>query len=745
MKKYTLFFLWTIVSIILVTSCVTYQPIASQISDADYNKRITINKPNYKKKANALGFTVSFGLPIAGAAIGYAVDPVVTVSDEEGRKGSPIAGAAIGALAGTGLTYLTNSIMKYNNVSGINNEKAWVKKAFGKNYNIIETSKTQYRIVHKSAENCYIVNNFDDVKDFAKAFPNSQYADNVVKQALEKVTRDQLPFVLELFPQTNYTQNLKDRYIKESTSYEKLAEALKKYPNTELDVENLFVNKILYVSEALDFYQRFPNSKQKGLAVYNAFQCSGSIEEIRKLRATYGDAFNLSKSTLIKAPESIKKNYYVGIRDLQSFMNMSQLNEFENNYEWLLFKGKDTEIISNAWNLADKNYSKGLDVIAQAGKVVGKSYAQKANVTFDAFKSFVNNKMSEQIDHITVESVDMLSSKSEEFEKWKKSAYSAGLVRKADTLQFLVYGQVKNPSKFDIPVSLFINSGVYQTNKIEKGGLLGGLINVLGAITNVPLERAQKLGDIQSKSFYIPSLQANQSMPFAILLEFKDMDFNGLAGGINLMDMIKVSGDIVLSDTKISIALADNANIPKGRLEEQTTWLQMASNGLPEAKAMDLFRNQQYSQSTWDDEWDKILKEASRSSGYSSSSTSRDREESSNKNEESSENEDTKTHASKMYTCRVRLLHKDGSPINASSIHAEWDEGGGIFQNNGKGEFKVDNKGYAVITWPADEGDRVNYISYNESILPDWDRLYNLDLRNGEYYELNVDALKNKE
>ena len=738
MRNFSNHIMWVGLVALMMHSCVSLKPTASSVTDADYNQRVKVNNPQYLKKHNALGWAFDIGAPIAGAVAGYFLDPFARQTDN-GQTGAPAGGAVLGAVAGLGLTYASHAIIKYGSTTSADDKQKWVKKAYGSDYTILESSGSQLKIINNSAEKNFTVKDFSDVSDFAKAFPSSQYYEQVVAQSVEKLSRDDLPGVLELFPQTANAQKLKDRYINESPTYEQLISALQKFPKPATEVEELYVNLVRTPSDAVDFHQRYPNSSFNKKVVLNAFQTEPQASDVRKLTAAFGNAANLSQSDLSSASDLIRKNYYIGMRDMNSYSSMSQLDDFNEKYSWLTFEDKKHELAVKAWTLADQLYAKGTDVISHAGLVVGKSYARKVGLDGSYFNTFVNDMLQQQFDKISVASIKVLSSASEEFERWKKSIYSAGLVQPKGNLQFLVFGEVKNDSKFDIPISLDVCADLCRVVKLENGGLVGGVMNFLGKLAGVPMENTQTLCTVEAKGFIIPCALGGQSMPYAVLVEIGEKLVKSTTGVVNIADIFKASSQLIFQNPTVNVYKCDK-EATQEQLEVQNAWLEMAKNGLPDAKFYDIFRNQEYKQSTWDKEFAEIMSMPS-SSSYSSSSSSRRNDDSSDRNNDSHEKEETKSSPTKMYTCTVRLLHKDGSPINCNRIHAEWDEGGALFQNHGKGDFKVDNKGYANISWPADEGDRVNFISFNESILPDWVKLENLELKDGNFYELNVDAL----
>ena len=701
-RQIIFYFLVGLVVALYGTSCSSLKPTASDVTKEDYNQRVKITNPAYKKKHSVIGYTFDIGMPLAGAAAGYASDPFVRQTSE-GQKSFRAGGAILGAIAGTGLTYISHAVQKYGSTSSVKNPKSWVKKAFGSNYYILDSSNSYLRIINNKAEKNYTVKDLSDVRDFANAFPNSSYTEQVVSQSLEKLRRADLPEVLQLFPETALAQKLKDRYINESNTYQELASALEKYPRNSSEVEGMFVKLVRTATDAIDFHQRYPNSLNNKKVIINAFQTESKPDDVRKLANAYGQAFYLNQSDLSGINDAIKKNYYIGVRDMTNYTNMNQLDSFNEKYSWLTFQDKKYEIVSKAWTTADRLYSKGNDVIAQAGKILGKNYAMNVGVDVNYYKSFVDDIIKQQFNNVKVLSTQTLSSTSEEFERWKKSTYAAGIVKTDGKLQYLVYGEVKNESKFDFPVKMRVFSKVVQVQKIESGNIVGGVLNFLGALTGAPTQNVQLLGTLSSKEFIIPCAISGQTMPYAILIEFEDEVFHGYSAGVNFMDLVKVSSQISLQDVNVNVELCDK-DATDQQLQEQNEWLKMAINGLPDAKTIDWFRNQEYKQDTWDAEWSRFLRE-SRNRSYSSSSSSRDRDEDENEDVDKNEMSGDK------YSCRVHLVFSDGDELYEGHITCYFKG----FLNTASRDYYTDKHGYATLTWSDSEGDEINsiYVHFN--------------------------------
>jgi len=663
MRRASFNIVWTLVIAILTTSCATLQPTASYISDADYNQRIIVENPQYKKKRSAIGYVFEFGMPVVGGVAGYIVDPYIKQT-ADGQESSHVGSVLLGALVGTGISYVSNVVGKYGSLKSADNKQAWVNKAFGDKYLLLNASDSRIRIINTVAEQNYIVKNIGDVEDFAKAFPNSLNSEKIVVKALSELRRNDLPHVLELYPNTEHAQKLKNRYINESPTFEELTEALKKYPKPDSEVEGLYASVVSTPQNAIDFHSKYPNSKMNKTVVINAFRTTASTADVRKLSTTYGKTFNLTQTDLSRASDKIRENYYIGIRDMGTYKNMSQLDAFNNKYAWLTFKNKKRELANKAWKLANSLYPKGRDVIAQAGKIVTQSYAKKAGLDGNYFNGFVNDMLKEEIKNVSIVSTEWQSSTSEEYERWKKSIYAAGIVKKEGGLQFLIYGQVKNPTKFDMPVELIVTADCIYKVSIVDEGLIGKGLNFLGKLTGTPMPE-KNIGRLTITDYTMPSLMAGQTMPYAILLAIGEEQTGVREAGINFADLFKATSEVRLNNIQITPVITDRKPT-KEQLTKQNEWLKMAVNGMPNVKAVDWFRNQEYHQSSWDAEWARILRE-SKNRSYSSSYSSREKDVDNDDDKEEEEEEEEE----KEYEVSVDI---ENIPMPEYEWIGDWEE-----------------------------------------------------------------------
>jgi hypothetical protein len=523
-----------------------------------------------------------------------------------------------------------------------------------------------------------------------------------------------------------------------------LTKALAKYP-TSKDVETLYLGLITNADEAIKFNQIYPNSNNKHAAVANAFRSSSnSIEQVRKLQSLYGKDYDLNADDLKQAPSDIKRNYYQAQVNLLPQKTKTSISDLNKKYAWLTYKGKDQDLLDQWWPLCMAGATKGSKVISDMGQLARNTYAANAGIDGNRIKEFTQAKINDIIvEQVKPASVNQTMSGSDEFERWLKAAYTAGMVREEDHFKVLIYGDIKNNSIFDVPVEVNMAGLLYQKMHIEAtgmlGGILGGAVSLLealgGSVTVDERLNNQKtlLSTISTTNgFTIPMLEAGKSAPYAILLEIKEINGESTNRmGVNLADIIKGTQEIVLENLKVITTLDTRTAISKEQMDTQAEWLALAKNGLPSAGVYDALRGQKLRQSEWDKEWSDIV---SRAALASSSSSSRDDSSSSSRNDSSSSSSDKRD----QYSCRVHLYFSDGDVPYKSEITVYFKG----FLNTASKSFYTDEKGNAFITWSDSEGETIDAIYLHANFLiHESYTIEGIELNDGDNRNICIDCI----
>lgn len=209
------------------TSCVTQKPYAEKVSQPDYNQRISVEKPGFIKKENAIGVTISLGLVGAGGYLGYNSDIIKLPNGEENL--SKVGNAAIGAILGYSLSRIGTHISGKNKLNPIKDKDQWLKKLDG-DFSIIEQNNQQTTLINKKVETVYKVRDYYDIKDFKKAFPNSIHNEVMLSKGFSVVERDEIPSVLQMYPNVEISDDYKLRYYELSADVNELKRAKSLFP-----------------------------------------------------------------------------------------------------------------------------------------------------------------------------------------------------------------------------------------------------------------------------------------------------------------------------------------------------------------------------------------------------------------------------------------------------------------------------------------------------------------------------------
>jgi outer membrane protein assembly factor BamD (BamD/ComL family) len=276
--------------ILTLQGCYTNRPTATSVSSPDYNKRVSVSGAGYRKKGNAIGVVFNVGMIGAGAYGGYNMN-LVQQQTGNGREPVRAANAAIGALAGASVAYLIDQIAGKNKTYPVKNTKEWIRKA-NDDYRFLNGDNDQFDMIHSSIESRFSVKSLDDVKDFKTAFPNSNYAENVVQTGINTFNLSDLISLAGIYPQ--YEDKIKNQYLQlalnNSSTFAQFKSDIGQYPGAfpgvnlgidyqnEAQIKDLFAQFDRHTAELKQAKARqFKNEILDGLPVITT--CLDSIYE----------------------------------------------------------------------------------------------------------------------------------------------------------------------------------------------------------------------------------------------------------------------------------------------------------------------------------------------------------------------------------------------------------------------------------------------------------------------------------
>ena len=288
MKKFNYIFL-----ALLISSCATYRPDSSGITELDYNGRMYVDNPHYNKRTNAVGYA---GIALATAAGGYAAynydDGLIHYTKDGEKQDMKIADAAIGALVGFTVSYFMHKI--FSEPKKIKSDiipQDWLQDVEVDNqYNLLGFDDRRLQIIDKKYESQYVVNNFDDVKDFETAFPNSQYLDEMLKNAVGNVKREELYQLIVKYPDSKYSKEMQVALLDTSPTLEEFFESDKNNPNSGYNTRQNKIKELASKTERgtlATITTKYGADRDIDLVKYQYFITAPTLEDLYAAKEEY--------------------------------------------------------------------------------------------------------------------------------------------------------------------------------------------------------------------------------------------------------------------------------------------------------------------------------------------------------------------------------------------------------------------------------------------------------------------------
>lgn len=241
---------------LILTSCVTYKADSDYASYPDYNQRVNVTGAHYDGVLNPLGVTSIAASTVAGGYLGYQSNLIKYNSGTE-QVTSKIGNAAIGAVVGFGASYFLNRLLGWGKTKSVTNTSEWIQKA-NKNFLLVSGYSGNFTVIPKDADRNYSIQNIQDGRDFTQVFSGSSYSDKTFNTGVYNLSRNDLPSLITLFPNTQSLSLAKNKYITTSPSYSEIVKATQLYPDLKNDYEKNFLSLVSVYDNAADFKSRFP-------------------------------------------------------------------------------------------------------------------------------------------------------------------------------------------------------------------------------------------------------------------------------------------------------------------------------------------------------------------------------------------------------------------------------------------------------------------------------------------------------
>ncbi|MBK8357282.1 MAG: hypothetical protein IPL13_18460 [Saprospiraceae bacterium] len=597
--------IFAIIVVMQFVGCVTFKPDSDSITSPDYNERKTITGAYYKGKLTPIGYGAVAASTLAGAFAGTQID-MVSYYQGESKHQVKAADIAIGSLVGFTASMLINAALGNKKIKPCTDPKEWLSKA---NKGIFILGKFgKYDRCHASICRVEIhVGNIKDIIDFKLAFPQSNYSDVVVQQSIKSsgISRADYPTIIDLYPSSKYTVDVKKQYIIKSNDLNAMVSAEKIYPNTGLDIEPHAALIVANCKDARLYQSIFKSGKfNKFVMLKGLNNCSEN--EVRDLPNVFPKDYKINQEDMVslKADDNSRSNYQQAIFIWLNVDKIATLDAMFKKYNWLQFENKPKFVAQKYWEVANEHYKYGEDVLRTLrGLATLPEYKYLGVKDVIVNQCITDGLQKELLANVKLFETNIIASYSKEYEAWSKNnTYSAGLVSSTGDLKYLVYGKVQNNSKYNLPRKINVTSDLMRVRKVEGTGFW---TNIAIGLSGQGGSSSTKVGS-NSNFFQIPSLPPNSNAVYAVMLDFGQ---GQIASGSNLMDLFKFKEETQLGNTVITKAY-DNSPITNSTIQRQLSWQNIAKSGMPDVPLVDLYRKTEINNDSWVQKYDDIQREA---------------------------------------------------------------------------------------------------------------------------------------
>lgn len=386
--------------------------------------------------------------------------------------------------------------------------------------------------------------------------------------------------------------------------YSDIANTFKSFPEKKRVVEPLLADYVTNNEEAIYFLDEYPKSRYLTKVMGNAFRSRQlDLLEVQELRSNFGSAFFLTRfDPITTADNKTRQNYLESLYAYEHPKGLKAMEEFYSTYQWLAYAEKGKDLAGHLWDIlvADPKMDGGYIIYIIRNVAQNPTY-RSWGCTQQLAENLLREKLAAEISNVQILSRNIVDSGSDEWSRWVKSKYTAGIVAQEGEKKVVIYGEIRNNSRFPLPI--IVNAyGNLMCQFDVKGGLIGGLFNIgkaLGVVRNDPKCVANR-----SASFQIPTLSAKKTTAYAVMLDFGNVkNF-----GVNLADRVKFTKASYVDGVSVNLGIG-NYHVDESTLRKQDEWQKFAKNGLPRVELTDFWRGEKVDEEEWSLKWQKHQEE----------------------------------------------------------------------------------------------------------------------------------------
>lgn len=280
----------------LLTSCLTNKPIQSSVSQVsgETNRIYQVSNPAFKKQVSAIGVAVLIGATAGGAAAMNGASPAMSYDAQGNQTPNSMINLGLGAIAGLGIVSLGNYAGGQGNEKAVTNEKdfaEWTRK-YGNKEGKTYIPLSGNRIVPKDAELDWKIDKYEDMITFLQLFPDSKRVEDLAKQSISRVSREQLLSLIDkdlkskdLSQETLLT--LKRAYLDKSISVSQAIEAKNRFSELTAEAEKKATELLASMGDVESFMRTFSDSKYADFVEDKAISFVASMVDVLLFRRIF--------------------------------------------------------------------------------------------------------------------------------------------------------------------------------------------------------------------------------------------------------------------------------------------------------------------------------------------------------------------------------------------------------------------------------------------------------------------------
>ena len=224
---------------VLISSCTSFYPRYDGNAPIEEQHEVQrYSQPRYEEGINVLGWTVNLAVAGGSSYAAYAYAPVTPTQNALAKAGLNLTDGQVRAAHGVTAGLITGLI-----TFAINNGKDGVRPVvtsqdaaqwlsdFNSRRKVVDFSRNDYiRSIPKDADERFVMKNLEDARFFARHFPASEHAEEVILRSLVNIPTSDQDDLVAIFPNLDISAKIKQQLIMDASSLSEWMSLNQQYP-----------------------------------------------------------------------------------------------------------------------------------------------------------------------------------------------------------------------------------------------------------------------------------------------------------------------------------------------------------------------------------------------------------------------------------------------------------------------------------------------------------------------------------